>query len=123
MPKPTPSRILKKYLYKTAGFIVAELEEDPANGALMHKTKLLVSELKDAILSRIGADPIEDRALNALSKAMISYQKIKEPTVGVEKDYQFLLLLGIRELERPKLDHAETTLLAKKIESLLTASV
>lgn len=107
-------RVLHRYRLRQAGFVLAERAETAPSPAILAKSRALVAELRE--LATVLGPP--QRGL--IERTVKKYDSSLSPSTGFERDFQFQLLLAIKELEKPSPNNARISSILKELDEIFT---
>jgi hypothetical protein len=106
------SKVVHRFRLRASGFRFADEGEALPSTAMVAKTRSLIREMR-SLLVKAQLGPL----LGSFDRALRRYDGM--PTVGTERDVQFHVLLGIKELEKAAPDAKALGGTIERIESLL----
>jgi hypothetical protein len=106
-------QVLHRFRLRRAGFILAEKSEAGPSLAVLARTRALIAELR-MLLGSLDSAP-----RGVLERTLKRYDGRRSPSTGFERELQFKLLLGIKELERPAPNVPRISVITKDLGELL----
>lgn len=110
--KDLTTRVVDRFLRRAAG-----LPDGAPPEHLQRYTKKLLGELRAEVTKRLhGASAHEHQVLTELLKTVDRYDPATSPSAEYEKEFQFSLVLAIKELDEEFVDDADVLDLAKRMK-------